>query len=261
MKKNALALFFLNIAFIEWSSFAKDLNSYIDKKERLIFAVSIPKCGTHLLDKCLMLLTKKKSFYSGVCNSITQEKIAIDPNKFFLKSHHSICTEKELAFITLHNMLGVFIYRDPRDQIISLIWYVKKTPSHPNYRYFIDKTFDELIYVCIDALPETYNDRLRWIDSQSVYTTTFEKLIGSKGGGSDNLQYRELINIASHLKIKLADDEIRAIMKKLFGGTWSFREGKIGAWKQHFTEDHKKYFKAHVNQLLIDLGYEQDADW
>lgn len=40
-----------------------------------------------------------------------------------------------------------------------------------------------------------------------------------------------------------------------------FRKGIAGDWKNHFDEDHKKYFKEKYNNLLIKLGYEKDDNW
>lgn len=40
-----------------------------------------------------------------------------------------------------------------------------------------------------------------------------------------------------------------------------YRKGVHGDWKNHFTPDHIAYFKAHYNDLLIQLGYEQDDRW
>ena len=41
----------------------------------------------------------------------------------------------------------------------------------------------------------------------------------------------------------------------------TFRSGKTGGWKQHFTDEHKKLFKEVAGDLLVKLGYEQDNSW
>ncbi|MDL1944847.1 sulfotransferase domain-containing protein, partial [Chloroflexi bacterium CFX2] len=41
----------------------------------------------------------------------------------------------------------------------------------------------------------------------------------------------------------------------------TFRSGKAGGWKEHFTEEHKKLFKNVAGDLLARLGYEKDDDW
>jgi hypothetical protein len=41
----------------------------------------------------------------------------------------------------------------------------------------------------------------------------------------------------------------------------TFRAGKTGGWKEHFTPEHKALFKEVAGDLLVQLGYEQDNDW
>ena len=40
-----------------------------------------------------------------------------------------------------------------------------------------------------------------------------------------------------------------------------FRKGIAGDWKNAFTEQDKRDFKAVAGDLLIELGYERDSDW
>jgi len=41
----------------------------------------------------------------------------------------------------------------------------------------------------------------------------------------------------------------------------TFRSGKTGGWREHFTEEHKKLFKDVAGDLLVRLGYEKSNDW
>ena len=41
----------------------------------------------------------------------------------------------------------------------------------------------------------------------------------------------------------------------------TFRSGKTGGWKQHFSDEHKKLFKDVAGDLLVRLGYERSNDW
>lgn len=40
-----------------------------------------------------------------------------------------------------------------------------------------------------------------------------------------------------------------------------YRKGVAGDWRNHFQAEHIAYFKSHYNDVLLKLGYEQDADW
>ena len=41
----------------------------------------------------------------------------------------------------------------------------------------------------------------------------------------------------------------------------TFRAGKTGGWREHFSEEHKKLFKDVAGDLLVRLGYEKNNDW
>ncbi|RMF47162.1 MAG: hypothetical protein D6755_05580, partial [Anaerolineae bacterium] len=41
----------------------------------------------------------------------------------------------------------------------------------------------------------------------------------------------------------------------------TFRKGKAGGWREHFTPSIKQLFKDVAGDLLIALGYENDYDW
>lgn len=40
-----------------------------------------------------------------------------------------------------------------------------------------------------------------------------------------------------------------------------WRKGIIGDWRNYFTEDDKRLFKAVAGGLLVELGYEKDLEW
>jgi hypothetical protein len=41
----------------------------------------------------------------------------------------------------------------------------------------------------------------------------------------------------------------------------TFRKGKPGNWREHFSEENKSTFKDYTGDLLKLLGYEGDNDW
>ena len=41
----------------------------------------------------------------------------------------------------------------------------------------------------------------------------------------------------------------------------TFRRGKAGAWREHFSPETKALFKEVSGDLLIRLGYEEDHNW
>lgn len=186
-------------------------------------------------------------------------------------------SEKEFEKYTTSNFLMI---RDPRDQLVSFAHMVHKGLNGETIE------LDKLIFDFIDGRQKNYipwateiQDTypllwelgvcdyyklfLPWMKSKTFYTVRFENLVGVQGGGSLEAQVTEIKNIGAHLGVTLSDDKVAEIISKLFGGTWTFRKGQIGSWKEHFTPEMKAAFKKvpGATQLLIDLGYEKDDTW
>jgi hypothetical protein len=45
------------------------------------------------------------------------------------------------------------------------------------------------------------------------------------------------------------------------GRSPTFRAGKMGEWRTHFTPAHKSMFKEVAGELLVKLGYEDGDNW
>ena len=170
------------------------------------------------------------------------------------------------------NMLSVFILRDPRDIVVSHADHMRnRNPDGTLHAYSKSRSPAESLLdsICgIDSpdanlrnIRERITPFLGWMGERSNYTTYFEKLVGTKGGGSAEEQMKELSNIAQHLDIPHDEQGLARVVEKLFGKSATFREGKIGSWKASFHDEHKRAFKSIAGDLLIDLGYEKDFDW
>lgn len=62
---------------------------------------------------------------------------------------------------------------------------------------------------------------------------------------------------------KMTETQLRnpAVLKESLAQGESKRRGIVGEWQEHFTQEHKDYFKEIAGPLLVQLGYEQDNDW
>lgn len=250
------------------SSFILFFNAIATEK---IVALSIPKSGSFLLYKCIQLITDKKPMH--VFHTDTFDKWS----EGFV-TNHELPTQKALDYYQSNSVKGVFIYRDPRDQIVSTAYFFKEKLKHPKAadmnisELFFDCMRDDcrwwryVVFVGVDlpsdlSIASLYNAMLPWRDYDFIYSTTFEKLIGPKGGGNKKDQIKEIIAIAAHIGSPISQQRAEKIADQLFGRFETFRSGQIGAWKKEFNEIHKKEFKNIAGQLLIDLGYEKNFNW
>ncbi len=256
----------------------------------VILNISVPKSGTWMLSKAVGLIANKQAFIFPIALkdasryyqlSLSELEQGLDEN--IIRNSHLIFKPEYEAFFQNKNVKIFFILRDPRDQLVSQAFYMLKNGSYDG------STFDKLLFALIGDDAESpvfgtyhfqdiplsyqlskkyishvkrfYEAFLPWLASSICYTTTFEKLVGAAGGGTDRAQLQELQNIAKHLEISLTEEQMQVIGWKIFGGSLTFREGKIGSWKKYFTEEHKRAFKAVAGDLLIALGYEKDLHW
>lgn len=258
-----------------------------------IIMISIPKAGTHLLQRCIELLTSctldNKHFYNipfKALNYPTPEILtamitSIKPNNF--GSFHLRFDQTYAALFAELNIRVIFITRDPRDQLVSRVNYIKKggypdfkfsrLPFHALLSSFIGEMHQPFIGIesfnhranknahKLCNIQQLYQEFLPWQQQSCCYTTTFEKLIGARGGGSDELQLQEIKNIAHHINVAITDDQAREIGAKLFGNTHTFVKGQIGTWKQYFLPHHKEAFNKVAPTLLQELEYASDNTW
>ncbi len=226
------------------------------------YAVTIPKSGTNLLAKALRLITDKKVKRYNSKKLLSNE---LPSNSYIIHFSHVIYNPSVARFFEENNYVNLFMIRDPRDVVVShVFWFVSHPKIYPKLykRYKHDPTFfSKLLTQQIRSIKKTYDLYLRWSKDSHFYTVRFEKLVGASGGGNDKEQLQELKNISRHCGFDASPDSLKKVAKELFGGTMTFREGIMGSWKKYFSEQDKELFKNVAGQLLIDLGYESDLKW
>ena len=276
MKKSTLSLFALSLC----------LNS-IDAKRSTLFVTTMPKSGTHLLQKIIYSLTGELAEWPKEATTMQQHEcdvICTLKKRYYFA--HAPCIGNNLEIAKKNNLNVILLLRDPRDVLVSYAYWVKKDPDHllfadretlyPYWNEIPSWSIETMIshfithYPCkgplvknFATIAEFYSLYLDWDQYPNLHITTFEKLIGPQGGGDTVTQENEILAIASFLQIPTNKDDIKEICSSLFGGTSTFREGKIGSWKKELTEEHKQALKKlpGFNELLIKLNYEKDNNW
>jgi hypothetical protein len=164
----------------------------------------------------------------------------------------------------------IFNYRDPRDMTLSMVNFLcgKTGRGFSNYNDFLVfseilnglATFDEqLTYALTDpAFPpaaQGLRSMLWLLNHPRVCQTSFEDLVGTRGGGSDEAQARALARIFAFLGADGADTA--AVAGKLFNPeVFSFYRGQIGGWRSDFTPGHRRLAQERFGDVLRLYGYE-----
>jgi hypothetical protein len=234
--------------------------------------VSIQKCGTHLLGGVIDLLTNKKIYWPGFIRGkeLDEALTTLRDNRFMMI--HVPYRSEIIEIFEKHHATLFFVYRDPRDQVVSdayfrLHWQAPDGTRVTNHAqlvtellsnfvapWYADSTTKRGVAACFESL-------MPWAQHPGICVIRFEDLIGEQGGGSAKVQKETIARIAEHLGIAYTEETIAYVVEHLFGNSMTFREGKIGSWKRHFSDHDKNIAKQTIGQLLIDLGYENGMDW
>jgi hypothetical protein len=260
-----------------------------------IFLNSVPKAGTHFLRTLLTELPWV--MLSGVHIRMWHAHRAdvpmscapdfcLDPDAFgrrlraahggqIVTAHLPWRPEAEPVLTDL-GVKTIFLIRDPRDIVVSQLHYMLGLRRHRLHKrmstgFASDR---ERLMACItgaapragrDWIPaiDLYLDEsMGWLRCSDVHVTRFEDLIGARGGGDAQRQRNEIKAIAAHLGRPLDDPAVDRIVKRVANRkSFTFRKGRIGDWRNHFTEEHKAVFKERAGKHLIQLGYEAGLDW
>ena len=246
---------------------------------------AMPKSGSHLIIQVLQGLTQLGPFvnpgFPPVNRSEDNSKL---PDMTVLANIHRMrpgdigygyvnAREPFISALTGPKRATIFVYRDPRDMVISHVFYATQMhPGHGMHRYYTEQlhSMEERINAAIQGVEEPgsalspvrkkYEAYLGWLAEPKVLCLRFEDLILDRRSALGSLlTYLEQRGFSSSKSRNEAISILeQAIVPKKSG---TFRKGKPGNWEEHFTEKNKALFKENTGDLLLRLGYEDHPDW
>lgn len=241
-----------------------------------IVSISIPKSGTHLLERILCLFPGlyrqfRRKVHMGNIEAYGGLAAILPTLKRgqLLTTHLSYTPERE-TLLREFGTRSIFLFRDPRDIVVSDVFYIMRRRSHHAREALMSRpTVRDRIILCIEGdatlrIPPCRN-RLRefqgWLESDAL-TLRFEDIIGSAGGGSDEAQEARLRQLWDF--VGLADlpfPGARLTAHVYSDASPTFRKGSIGQWRELFDREIKDLFKKCANDMLVAYGYESDDAW
>ena len=251
----------------------------------IVLGNAMPKSGSHLIIQVLQGLVQLGPFIdpgfppvnrSEDNNKLSQDAVMHNLRRMrpgdigygYLWSHEPFISE-----LTKPERATVFVYRDPRDMVISHVYYATTMhPGHGMHRYYTKtlNTMEERINAAIEGVEEPgselspihqkYTNYLGWLNQPEILCLRFEDLIlnqdRSLGTLWDYLQIRGYSPTTDRSK---AIEYLKNAIVPRKSGT--YRKGKPGNWREYFTEANKEKFKETSADLLVSLNYETDNDW
>lgn len=162
----------------------------------------------------------------------------------------------------------IFNYRDPRDMLLSMVNFLAGRTGR-GFSNFDDfhvfsailqskPSLDEqLTYALSDPSFPAVGDmqRMLWLlHHPNVCKTSFEELVGPRGGGSAEARATALARILDFLGV--TDTTPEDVADQLFNRqAFSFYRGQVGGWREDFTPQHRKLAEARFGEALSLYGY------
>lgn len=250
-----------------------------------IFGNSKPKSGSHLLLQILNGFTRIMPYKYVEVDPIrtiekkgrrrTEEEILNDLQQIpqgVIGWGYVEPSPENTAFLCQPHRVNYFIYRDPRDMLVSQVFFAtdmnEEHGMHAYYKSLPD--FGERLKVAITGIDQDglymvgvkqrYASVFEWREQPHVMCVRFEDLIDNRVATLDAM-LDEVESIG--YKIPTPREKALSVLVETIQPKKSrtFRTGKTGGWREHFTEEHKNLFKDVTGDLLVKLGYEKNEDW
>ncbi len=250
-----------------------------------IFGNSKPKSGSHLLLQILNGFTRIMPYRYVEAEPVrtitkegrrrTQEEILGELENLprgVIGWGYVDGTPENVAFLCQPNRVNYFIYRDPRDMLVSQVFFAtdmqEEHGMHEYYKSLPD--FGERLKVAITGIDrdglkmvsvkQRYDGVFAWLETRGVLCIRFEDLVNNRDATLN--QMIDEVEKTGY-KIPTPRGEALAILAEAIQPRKShtFRSGKTGGWREFFTANHKQLFKDVAGDLLVRLGYEKTNDW
>lgn len=261
-------------------SLSRELLNHLDMKDGVIIApktpyfnanrplylITIPKSGTHLLYR----LADSLGFKQGGCaneNPIpghwhfpgVERNTHMGAREFldFSKSSRNLYD----PFI---NMPALFLYRDPRDILLSEADFYHQDGKSAFWSYLSSLSLNERIIRLINDqwLLGSIRDRigayLAWLDLGNIIPISYEELVGTDGGGENSIRNQLIWSL--QLKLHCPGDP------ETIGETFydrsspTYNQGQIGRHRKAFSNHIRDAFNALPQDFMEILGYHSSGD-
>tara|TARA_X000001036_G_scaffold261351_2_gene242939 strand:- start:1845 stop:2711 length:867 start_codon:yes stop_codon:yes gene_type:complete len=269
-KINAL----INIYF--WKKFHSSSN-------KSIIINSIPKSGTHLADQFFKNIDEVKDFSFFIAQAPTRPHRLRSENKIIelisrikpgeIVRGHFHYSKKIEELLIQKEILMIFVYRDPRDVIISEANYLyDMNKFHSLHKYFRHKhVLKDRIKLSIKGINsikfgyKNVGERLKpyigWKINKSdhIFSMNYESMRNSLDLCIEQLYLFFKKNNFFEKEISLQNFSTKVNQSIDPKKSHTFRKGKDGGWKNQFDLEIINLYKDYEDGITENLGYEMPS--
>lgn len=233
---------------------------------------AIPKCGTHYIERVIALLVEKSVFN----RELSDESLSVSENTNRILRIFSIYEHSAMSLLINREYKVIAMHRDPRDALISLLFYMRSYAGKGKKRDFFtvgenfdSLSFDDQLSALIlgsngtESYTKLYKSRIKWTLNSWSLPVKYEDLIGD-----DDQKVRTIYEIADYIGMELTPEKLQYVLDNMYKKDQDItQDGKVftrassGNWRVFFKPEHKKIFKKKLGDLLIKLGYEKNSHW
>lgn len=250
-----------------------------------VLANSFPKSGTHLLYQIVAGLPRRANygaFLSSMTSSFQFRERSLDDVGRFIRAiipgeivrGHLFHHPQTAVDLAQRNVVHYFIYRDPRDVALSGAHYVRSMNRwHKLHRYYRRaKSIDEAITMAILGLEppvpgvefpdvaQRFGRYRGWLDEENCLAIRYEEL-QSEARPTIVRQMAEFYAARASEPLDIEACVASMLQHIAPKKSHTFRSGEKAGWRKAFSHEHRRLFHQVAGDLLIELGYEEDASW
>ena len=255
------------------------------KKTPAVLGNAMPKSGSHLINQVVQGLTRLGPFVNPGFPPVNRDEVneKLPDGEVLANLEQMRCgdigygyvkaREPFISVLTRPGRATIFVYRDPRDMIVSHVFYATQMHAgHGMHRYYNEtlKSMEQRLNAAIEGVEEPgsqlspvrakYEGYMGWLEQPAVLCLRFEDLILDRQNALDRLlSYLEQRGFTPRLPRSQEIEILQQAIAPKKSGT--FRKGQPGNWREHFSEANKTFFKEQTGDLLLRLGYETNTDW